>query len=209
MASSTKMASAKTLSFSPTVWVLAVATDLRKKIEGARDDDGPIGACEGERAKAGFGRIGNDLDMLEVRFGAGSKFPCGQGTGIRGLSGHERVPEHRERLEHPLRPFVREDRPDDHVLAVGEPRQQVPDAGEIVGAVPDLERVLASALQASGQRHVRRRVRVDGTAEKRLGRGDGQSELPAGREVDPRGAVLLREWLPLRLAEHHDDAGTN
>jgi len=71
------MASAKTLSFSLAVWVLACATELGKKIEGARDEDGPARARQGKRPTASIGRIDNVLDMLEVRFGADSEFPCG------------------------------------------------------------------------------------------------------------------------------------
>ena len=64
----------------------------------------------------------------------------------------------------------REDRADEHVFAVGQARQEVADAGEVVRAVPDLERLLAAALEPSGQRHVVSRMRVDGTPEERLGR---------------------------------------
>ena len=61
----------------------------------------------------------------------------------------------------------------------GQPRQEVADAGEIVGAVPDLERLLAAALEPAGERHVLRRVRVDVAPEERLGRGGREREVAA------------------------------
>jgi hypothetical protein len=47
-----------------------VATELGKKIEGARDDNGALGPRERKRSTAGLQRIGNWLDMPEIRFGA-------------------------------------------------------------------------------------------------------------------------------------------
>src|SRR5712691_6492493 len=95
-ASSRNAANANTLSFSLTLWVVARATELAKKIEGARDEDGPLGPCERERAAAGLGRIGNGFDMSEIPFGAGREFPCAERAAVRRLGRDQRVPEHRE-----------------------------------------------------------------------------------------------------------------
>src|SRR4051812_42100998 len=160
MTTSRKAASAKTLTFSP-LWVGAVATELGKKIEGARDDNGPFGPRQGQSAAPRLARVRDWLDTLEIRFGAGGEVPCRQSPEIRGLRRHERAPEDGEGLEHQLGPLVAQDRADDDVLAVGQSRQEVPDPGEVVRAVPDLERMLAAPLEPAGQRHVLRGVRVD------------------------------------------------
>src|SRR5579864_1805793 len=171
MTTRTPAANAKTLSLSLRLWVGAVAIELSKKIEGARDDDGPGRPRQPERPSAGLEGVGKRLDMLEIRFGAGCEVPCPERPGIRGLRGDERRPEDREGLEHELGPLVLEDRADEDVLPAREPRQEVADAGEVVRAVPDLERLLAPELEPAGERDVLGGVRVDLGAEERLGGG--------------------------------------
>jgi len=53
-----------------------MAIELEKKIEGARDDNGPGRPGELERPAPGQAGIRDRLHMLEVRFGAGREVPC-------------------------------------------------------------------------------------------------------------------------------------
>ena len=63
-------------------------------------------------------------------------------------------PEDGEGLEHQLGPLVGQDRADEDVLPAREAGQEVADAGEVVRAVPDLERLLAPRLEPARQRDV-------------------------------------------------------
>jgi hypothetical protein len=56
-----------------------------------------------------------------------------------------------------------------------------------VGAVPDLERLLADALEAAGQAHVD--VPVDRTAREGLGRGERDGEVASRCDDDGLRAV--------------------
>src|SRR3979490_2733004 len=116
MTARTPRANAKTLSLSLSLWAGAVAIELREKIEGARDGNGPVRPCELERAAAGLERIRDRLHMLEIRFGAGSEAPCPECARIRGFGGDQGAAEHRKGLEHQLWPFVGQDRADEDVL---------------------------------------------------------------------------------------------
>ena len=73
-----------------------------------------------------------------------------------------------------------------------QPRQEVADAGEVVGAVPDLERLVAAALEPAGERDVLRGVRVDGAAEERLGRRGREREVAAARSTTTLPAPFSR-----------------
>src|SRR3954452_4268538 len=134
-------AKAKTVSFSPALWVWAAATELGEKIEGARDDQGARRACQRTRAEAGLVRVGDGFGTLEIRFGARGEVPCPQGARIRGFGRDEDRAEDREGPEDQLRPLVLEDRDEQDPVVTGrETRQEIADAGEVVRAVPDLER---------------------------------------------------------------------
>src|SRR3954471_14195721 len=182
---STKNASANTLTLSPRLCVVAGVTELCQKIERARDDDGPLRARQRQRLRTGLTGVSNGVDIPEIGFGAGGKLPCRECPGIRRLGGDEARAEDGKSLEHQLRPLVLEHRGDDDpVLPRGQPRQQVAEAGEVVGAVPDLERVLAPPLEAARQGDGVGSVRIDLLAEKRLRRGDGEREVAHAGDID-------------------------
>jgi len=73
----------KTLARSVRLWTVAGVTELSKKIERARDDDGP----RRPRQRAGVGPagvwVGEGVDMLEEGFGAGGELPCRQRPRVR------------------------------------------------------------------------------------------------------------------------------
>src|SRR5579864_7875733 len=108
MTTKTPTANAKTLSLSCRLWLGAVAIELSKKKEGARDDNGPRGPRQPDCPCPGLEGVRDRLDMLEVRFGAGCEVPCTERPGVRGLRGDEGRPEHREGLEHELGPLVQD-----------------------------------------------------------------------------------------------------
>src|SRR3954452_9143650 len=143
---STKNASANTLTLSPRLCVVAGVTELCQKIERARDNNGRLRARQRQRLRTGRTGVSNGVDIPEIGFGAGGKLPCRERPGIRRLGGDEAGPEDGEGLEHQRRPLVLEDRGDDDpVLAGRQPGQEIAEAGEVVGPVPDLERPLAPA----------------------------------------------------------------
>src|SRR3981081_2328025 len=92
MTTRTPAANAKTLSLSPSLWVGAVAIELREKIEGARDGNGSMRPRELEGPAASLERIRNRLDMLEIRFGAGGEVPRPERPRIRGFRGDQGGP---------------------------------------------------------------------------------------------------------------------
>src|ERR1700730_4036828 len=98
-------ANAKTLSLSLSLWAGAAAIELREKIEGARDGNGPVRPCELERPAPGLEGIGDRLHMLEIRFGTGSEVPCPDRPRIRGFRGNQGAPEHGKCLKHQLGPL--------------------------------------------------------------------------------------------------------
>ena len=85
--------------------------------------------------------------------------------------------EGRERREHPGRVLVLEDRDDEHPVGARDAREHVADAGEVVRAVPDLERRLADALEPA-----RARGRPRAAPGRPCGRGSSD------RRVRERGA---------------------
>src|SRR5690349_20927958 len=115
MTTRTRAAKAKTVSFSAPLWV-GPATESREKIEGARDDQRALRARQLERPISGSPWIVDQLNMMEVPFGTGGKVPCRQSPGVRGLRGHEGRPQDGERLQHEVRPLVRQDGGDDDVV---------------------------------------------------------------------------------------------
>src|SRR3954470_5235918 len=86
---STKNASANTLTLSPRLWAVAGVTELCQKIERARDDDGPLRAREPERPGPGRVRVGDCIDMPEIGFGAAGKLPCPHRAPVRRFRGDE------------------------------------------------------------------------------------------------------------------------
>src|SRR5262249_2729887 len=62
----TKVASAKIETISPGLYVAELATEIRQKVQGTRDEHGPFGARELARAGPCSQRFGRRLDPLEV-----------------------------------------------------------------------------------------------------------------------------------------------
>ena len=159
------------------------ATELGKKIEGARDDNGPRRARQRRARGSGPGaRIGNRLDMAESTVRRGRRGP------LPGATAHSRTPWRssvRPRTERASSissgPLVGEDRAARATYSrSGQPRQEVADAGEVVGAVPDLERLLARGARAGpGSETSCGGVRVDLGAEERLGGRGREREVAA------------------------------
>ena len=83
----------------------------------------------------------------------------------------------------------------------------MPDPGDVVRAVPDLERMLAAVLETARDLQSLGRGRVDALAHVRLGGRDGEAEVRAREHVDPLRAQRAGRRLPLGLAEHDDRAG--
>src|SRR5580765_4692270 len=75
-------------------------------------------------------------------------------------------------------------------------------AGEIVGAVPDLEWIVAEALEPTRELDVD--VTVHRPAEESLRRCDPQGQVAVAGDDDLCGAVFASERFPLRFAQHDD-----
>src|SRR5581483_6172114 len=201
MTTRSAIAKAKMPAFSRGVCALTVAMEIAQKIEGPGDENGSAGR---QCPRAGGPGVGLDLDPLEEPASELGQLRGGNRAWIRGLRRHEGPADDREGLEHELGALVPQDGCDDDELVVREPRQEVADAGEIVRAVPYLERPLAPALEAAGQPDPFGRGCVDGGAEERLGGGHGEREVASCGHVDAGGAVRECERRPLRLAQNDD-----
>ena len=153
-----------------------VGSEIREKVQGARDEHGPLRACELERAGAGGGRIGLDLDPLEVRGGERGELVGRERAAVassRSRRASSRAPTSASSII-PGR-LSRRIEADDGPAAERrrrEPRQQPADAGEVVRAVPDLERSLAAALESAGSAIASAACGSTGAAEERLGGRD-------------------------------------
>src|SRR6185437_2918695 len=73
------------------------------------------------------------------------------------------------------------------------------EAGEVVRAVPDLQRIFTQTLEPTRQLDLY--VPVDGPAEKRLRGGDRDRQVAVAGDDDLFGAVLAGEPFPLGLAD--------
>ena len=87
-----------------------------------------------------------------------------QRPGVARGGGHEPASEDRKSGEHPLDVLVGEDRRDDDIARGRQAGQHVAEAGEVVRAVPDLQRIFAETLEPPRQLDLRR-------ARRRAGRG--------------------------------------
>src|SRR5262249_4628755 len=94
----------------------------------------------------GFGRVIDGLDLGEVAPGALGQIGCGEGSRAARTGRDEAVAEGGEPCQHPFDVLVGEDRGDQCVAGAREACEDVADAGEVVGAVPDLERVVGDAV---------------------------------------------------------------
>src|SRR5690348_9312479 len=113
---------------------------IRQEVKGARDEERLSGdPAPGERLGGGLDR----LDLGEIAPGALGQVCRRQRPGAARARGDEAVPERRERGQHALDVLVRQDRRDERVAGARQTGEDVADAGEVVGAVPDLERVVA------------------------------------------------------------------
>src|SRR4029079_2456591 len=108
----------------------------------------------------------------------------------------EGVPEHRERSEHPLHVLVLQDRGDDDVTRTREAGQSVAEPGEVVVSVPDLERIVADALEPPRETNVD--VPVDRMAGEGLGGGERKGKVAPSGNLHSPGAVRAGEGLPPR-----------
>src|SRR5213079_3151958 len=152
IATRTKVANAKTVSLSPTFAIV--------RSHPWRDRPGGKGGpCRRER----LDRVLDGLDLGEVTAGALCEVGRGQRPRAARARRDEAVAERRERGQHALHVLVGEDRGDDGVALARQPGQDIAHAPEVVGAVPDLEGVVAHALEAAGQAHAH--VAVDRPAE--------------------------------------------
>src|SRR5829696_8199747 len=151
-ASTTNAAKTKTLERSRERIVRAHATrEVGEQVQGPHDEDTAVKARQLARAEPCGSRLGDRLDLPEMRARALREVGGGQRARARRRGRDERRADLRERAEHPVDVLVGEDRGDDDVGATGELPEQVQDAAEVVRAVPDLVRARAAALEAAGQ----------------------------------------------------------
>src|SRR5207247_415422 len=114
-------------------------------------------------------------------------------TLVRGRSRNERIAEGRERGEHVLRVLVLEDRDDQDVTSDRQAAEEVPDAGEVVRAVPELEGLVGTPLETSRKADFGGVGRLERTVEQRLGGREGEGAVRASGDDDhactrlPRG----------------------
>src|SRR5579862_6670869 len=147
----TTIANAKMPSFSRGVCPLTVAMEVAQKIEGPGDEHGAVVPGELQRPQPCGVWVRHRLDAAEeAPAGLGELLPRHRPS-VRRLRRHQRIADDGERLEHRLRPLVVEDGRDHDEPPVGKTREEIADSGEVVGAVPDLERTLAAVLEAPGE----------------------------------------------------------
>src|SRR6266481_223630 len=125
--------------------------EIGQEVKGTGDKDR---LAEGTGTTQGLSRVFDRLDLSEERSPPPGQVRGREGTLVARAGGHEPIAEHREGGEHPVDVLVRENRGDDDVAGGRQPRQEIPEAGEIVGAVPDLERIVAQSLESARELHV-------------------------------------------------------
>ena len=159
----------------------------------------PLGpAIERARASASPGS-GSVSRSREPSAGKRCKFLGGQGAGVaRGGRDEASRRAADSAASIPSTSLSREDRGDDDVPTVREPREEPAERLERVGAVPELERRLAPALEPARERDRVGRMRVDRPAEERLRRRNREREVAAARQHDRLAPRRPRERLPLR-----------
>ena len=124
---------------------------------------------------------------------------AGSAPGVRRTRGDERVADRCERAQHRLGVLVGEDRGDDRVAAGRQARKQVADAGEVVSAVPDLERLRRPGARAGPGCEAR-----PSRADRPAGRGSPSAAATAsarfelGRLLDPAPRPPRARALPTR-----------